>query len=109
MSKNLKANAISRRNFLKAGAIIGGGIAAGFPAIYAQDRPVSAAAAAASKAKVTAEQAAQIVKDDGTFNYDVLGQIISDKETAAAKAKEEEIANNSHNPNGSNGSYFGKF
>ncbi|MFR6032098.1 MAG: twin-arginine translocation signal domain-containing protein [Bacilli bacterium] len=30
MSKNLKANAISRRNFLKAGAI-GGGIAAGFP------------------------------------------------------------------------------
>ena len=52
MSKNLKANAISRRNFLKAGAIIGGGIAAGFPAIYAQDRPVSAAAAAASKAKL---------------------------------------------------------
>lgn len=58
---------------------------------------------AAVKFKVTAEQAAQIVKDDGSFDYDVLGQIISDKETAAAKAKEEEIANNSPNPNGSNG------
>ena len=43
------------------------------------------------------------MKDDGTFDYDVLGQIISDKETAAAKAKEVEIANNSPNPNGSNG------
>lgn len=58
---------------------------------------------AAAKFKVTAEQAAQIVKDDGSFDYDVLGQIISDKETAAAKAKEDEIANNSPNPNGSNG------
>lgn len=58
---------------------------------------------AAAKFKVTAEQAAQIVKDDGSFDYDVLGQIISDKETAAAKAKENEIANNSPNPNGSNG------
>lgn len=59
--------------------------------------------AAVAKFKVTAEQAAQIVKDDGSFDYDVLGQIISDKETAAAKAKEDEIAKNSHNPSGSNG------
>jgi hypothetical protein len=65
--------------------------------------------AAVAKFKVTAEQAAQIVKDDGSFDYDVLvsdnpcKQIISDKETAAAKAKEVEIANNSPNPNGSNG------
>lgn len=58
---------------------------------------------AAAKFKVTAEQAAQIVKDDGSFDYDVLGQIISDKETAAAKAKEDEIAKNSTNPSGSNG------
>lgn len=55
---------------------------------------------AAEKFKVTAEQAAQIVKDDGTFDYDVLGQIITEKETAAAQAKEQEIANNSTNPGG---------
>ena len=54
----------------------------------------------ASKFNVTAEQAAQIVKDDGSFDYDVLGKIISDKETAAAQAKEQEIANNSTNPGG---------
>lgn len=55
---------------------------------------------AASKFNVTAEQAAQIVKDDGSFDYDVLGKIISEKETAAAQAKEQEIANNSTNPGG---------
>lgn len=55
------------------------------------------------KFKVTAEQAKQIVKDDGSLDYDVLGQIISDKETAAATAKEQEIANGSSNPGGGNG------
>lgn len=57
-------------------------------------------ASAASKFNVTAEQAAQIVKDDGSFDYDVLGKIISEKETAAAQAKEQEIANGSTNPGG---------
>lgn len=55
---------------------------------------------AATKFKVSAEQAAQIIKDDGTINYDALGKIISEKETAAAQAKEQEIANNSTNPGG---------
>lgn len=55
---------------------------------------------AASKFNVTAEQAAQIVKDDGSFDYDVLGKIISEKETAAAQAKEQEIAKGSTNPGG---------
>lgn len=55
---------------------------------------------AASKFNVTAEQATQIVKDDGSFDYDVLGKIISEKETAAAQAKEQEIANGSTNPGG---------
>ena len=55
------------------------------------------------KFKVTAEQAKQIVKDDGSLDYDVLGQIISDKETAAATAKEQEIANNAGNPGGGSG------
>lgn len=55
---------------------------------------------AASKFNVTAEQATQIVKDDGSFDYDVLGKIISEKETAAAQAKEQEIAKGSTNPGG---------
>ena len=55
------------------------------------------------KFKVTADQAKQIVKDDGSLDYDVLGQIISDKETAAATAKEQEIANGAGNPGGGSG------
>ena len=55
------------------------------------------------KFKVSAEQAKQIVKDDGSLDYDVLGQIISDKETAAATAKEQEIANGAGNPGGGSG------
>lgn len=58
----------------------------------------------AEKFNVTAEQAKQIVKDDGSFDYDVLGQIISDKEKAAATAKEQEIAGKAGNPNGASGS-----
>lgn len=55
---------------------------------------------AAEKFKITAEQAGQIVKDDGSFDMDLLGQIISEKEAAAATAKEQEIANASTNPGG---------
>ena len=40
------------------------------------------------------------MKDDGSFDYDVLGKIISEKETAAAQAKEQEIAKGSTNPGG---------
>lgn len=54
----------------------------------------------ADKFKVSAEQAGQIVKEDGTLDYDILGKIISDKEVAAATAKEQEIANGSTNPGG---------
>lgn len=56
--------------------------------------------AAATKFNITAEQARQIVKDDGSFDYDVLGQIIAEKESAAALAKEQEIASLSTNPGG---------
>lgn len=55
---------------------------------------------AAEKFKITSEQAAQVLKDDGSFDFDALGKIISDKETAAAQAKEQEIANGSTNPGG---------
>ena len=54
----------------------------------------------AEKFKGTSEQAKQIVKDDGSLDDDVLGQIISDKEKAAATAKEQEIAKNATNPGG---------
>lgn len=50
--------------------------------------------------KVTAEQAKAIVKEDGSFDTVELGKIMSEKETAAAQAKEQEIANNSTNPGG---------
>lgn len=60
-------------------------------------------AAAAEKFKVTAEQAKQIVKDDGSFDCDALGTIIAEKEAAAANAKEQEIARNSTNPGGQSG------
>lgn len=52
--------------------------------------------------KLTSEQVAQIVKDDGTVDVVALGKIVSEKEVASANAKEQEIANNSANPNGSN-------
>ena len=59
--------------------------------------------AAMEKFKVTAEQASQIVKDDGSFDFDVLGKIIADKETAAAAAKEKELLNGTPNPGGGRG------
>lgn len=52
--------------------------------------------------KVTAEQAKAIVKEDGSFDTAELGKIIYEKETAAAKAKEQEIAKGSTNPGGGN-------
>lgn len=61
-------------------------------------------AAAAEKFKITAEQASKVVKDDGTFDMELIGQIISEKESAAAMAKEQEIANASTNPGGQSSS-----
>lgn len=51
--------------------------------------------------KITAEQAKTVVKDDGSLDYTELGKIMSEKEMAAAQAKEQEIANNTTNPGGS--------
>lgn len=50
--------------------------------------------------KVTAEQAKAIVKEDGSFDTAELGKIMSEKETVAAQAKEQEIAKGSTNPGG---------
>lgn len=50
--------------------------------------------------KVTAEQAKAIIKEDGIFDTAELGKIMSEKETAAAQAKEQEIAKNQDIPGG---------
>ena len=50
--------------------------------------------------KITAEQAKTVVKDDGSLDYESLGKIMSDKEIAAAQAKEQEIAKNQDVPGG---------
>lgn len=60
-------------------------------------------ASAAESYKITAEQAKQVIKDDGTVDHTILGQIIADKESAAALAKEQEIASLSTNPGGQSG------
>ena len=53
--------------------------------------------------KITAEQAKTIVKDDGSLDYAELGKIMSEKETAAAQAKEQESAKNQAVPGGGAG------
>ena len=53
--------------------------------------------------KITADQAKKIVNDDGSLDYTELGKIMSEKETAAAQAKEQEIAKNQDIPGGGAG------
>ena len=57
---------------------------------------------------IVGEQADKLLEslNSGTLDVEVLGQIISDRETAAAQAKEKEIADKSTNPGG--GSVGGK-
>jgi hypothetical protein len=62
--------------------------------------------AAMTNFKITAEQAKTVVKDDGSLDYESLGKIMSEKETAAAQAKEQEIAKHQDVPGG--GSAGGK-
>lgn len=56
--------------------------------------------AAMTNFKITAEQAKTVVKDDGSLDYTELGKIMSEKETAAAQAKEQEIAKHQDIPGG---------
>lgn len=48
--------------------------------------------------KISAEQAKEVVREDGTLDMVKLGQIMAEKESAAALAKEQEIAALSQNP-----------
>lgn len=49
---------------------------------------------------IVGEQAEKLFNADGELDFDVLGQIITDRENAAATAKEQEIAKNAPNPGG---------
>ena len=49
---------------------------------------------------IVGEDASNLIKEDGTVDFDTLGKIISDREAAAATAKEQEIARNASNPVG---------
>lgn len=49
---------------------------------------------------ITGEDAEHLIREDGSIDFDTLGKIISAKESAAATAKEQEIAKNSTNPGG---------
>lgn len=64
--------------------------------------------AAMTNFKITAEQAKTVVKDDGSLDYTELGKIMSEKETAAAQAKEQEIAKNQDIPGGGSAGGKGK-
>lgn len=64
--------------------------------------------AAMTNFKITAEQAKTVVKDDGSLDYTELGKIMSDKEIAAAQAKEHEIAKHQDIPGGGSTGGSGK-
>lgn len=49
---------------------------------------------------ITGDDANNLIHEDGTIDFDTLGKILTDRETAAATAKEKEIAGQSSNPNG---------
>ena len=55
---------------------------------------------AMEKWKITADQAKEVIKDDGSWDMDLIGQIIAEKESASALAKEQEIAGKAGNPSG---------
>lgn len=60
-------------------------------------------ASAMTKFKITQEQVDKVIKEDGELDFDVLSEIISEKEISAADAKEKELADGASNPNGASG------
>lgn len=57
---------------------------------------------------INGEQAEKLISEDGKLDYEILGQIISEREEAAKVAKEQEIANHQGNPGGGENSGEGK-
>ena len=53
---------------------------------------------------IVGDDAKTLINEDGTLNFETLGKIISDRETAAAAAKEKELLKGTPNPHGGSGS-----
>lgn len=51
---------------------------------------------------IVGEQADKLIGENGTLDFGVLGQIISDRETKASSAKEKELLDGTPNPTGGN-------
>ena len=49
---------------------------------------------------ITGEDADNFFNEDGSLNFDTLGKVLSDRETAARNDEVKKIANNTTNPNG---------
>ena len=49
---------------------------------------------------IVGEDAEKLIHEDGTIDFETLGKIITDRETAAAKKKEQDIADKATNPGG---------
>lgn len=52
---------------------------------------------------ITGDDAEKLVSEDGALDIEILGKIISDRETSAAANKEKELLNGTPNPNGGKG------
>jgi len=52
---------------------------------------------------ITGEDADKFFNEDGSLNFTTLGQVLTNREKAAATAKEAELAGKAGNPGGSNG------
>lgn len=57
---------------------------------------------------ITGEDATKLFDENGELNFDTLGQILTDREKAAAIAKEKELAGNAGNPGGNGGNGGGE-
>lgn len=49
---------------------------------------------------IVGEQADKLIKEDGSLDIEVLGQILAERETKAKEAKEQELLDNTPNPDG---------
>lgn len=58
---------------------------------------------AAERFKITADQAKTVVKDDGTIDFEIIGQIIAEKETNAVSEYEKQKLAETQNPGGNSG------
>lgn len=52
---------------------------------------------------IVGEEAESLFAEDGSLNFQTLGQILTNREKAAATAKEKELAGNAGNPGGQGG------